>query len=184
MYKIDNISIQDYFTLEDTSSYDVFIDTLKPKNDFNGKRCHLNNLTFDEVEVLKSIFNKPTPEAIKDLFVELFDLGSYEVSAEQEYLNTSVFDLFRAKNYLQQYILNVVKREGQVLAGIPDEKLEMINAGERLKAVSHLLTKMRLAEQFGKAPNEIGAWKYNTVFTLLTANKINQDIQREYQQIK
>lgn len=184
MYSIENISIKEYFTLENTSEYDVFIDTIKPKNIFNGKRCNLKALTFDEVEVIKSIFNNPTHENIKYLFIELFKLGSIEQSATDEYLNTSIFDLFRVKNYLQDWILKLVERENKVLAGIPDEKLEMINASERLKAVSHLLTKIRLAEQFSKSPDEIGKWKYNTVFTILTANKLNQDIQREYQQIK
>ena len=184
MYSIDNITVKDYFELQDSSEYDMFIDTINPKNSFNGKRCNVSKLSFDEVEVIKSIFNNPTVNNIKELFIELFRLGDANTSANDEFHNTSVFDLFRAKRFLQDWIVKVIEVENIQLSGIADDKLLMINAAERLKAVSHLLTKMRLGEQFSKSPSEIGKWKYNTVFTMLVANKRSNDVQRDYQQIK
>ena len=183
-FSINNITIKEYFELKDSSEYDIFIDTLQPNNVFNGKRCNLSKLTFDEVEVIKKIFLNPTIENIKDLFIELFRLGTIEVSAINEFLNTSIFDLFRSKKYIQEWLTNLIETENKQLAGIPDDKLVMINAAERLKAVSHLLTKIKLAEQFGKSPSEIGNWKYITVFTILIANKINNDIQIDYSRQK
>ena len=184
LYSIDNITVREYFSLIDTSQYDIFIDTIKPKSVYNGKSFSASSLTFDEVEVIKNILNSPTLDNIKDMFVELFKLGSFEMSADYEFYNTSIFDLFRAKKYLQDYIIELVDKENKVLAGIPDDKMLMINAAEKLKVVSHLLTKMRLAEQFSKSPNEIGKWKYNTVFPIMLANKLNNDVQRDYQNIK
>jgi hypothetical protein len=184
MYSIENISVLEYFQLEDTTDYDIFIETINAKNIFNGHRFDKSKLTFDEVEILKGILQNPTMDNIKEMFIELFHLGNYDTSADNEFNNTSVFDLFRAKKYIQDYIVKIVDTENKVLAGVPDDKLIMINAGEKLKAVSHLLTKMRLAEQFGKSPNEIGNWKYNTVFSIMLANKLSNDVQREYQNIK
>lgn len=184
MYSIDNISVKEYFNLQDTSKYDIFIDTINPINLYSGKRFDTNKLTFDEVEVIKKILNDPTLDSVKDMFIELFKLGSYEVSAAAEFYSTSIFDLFRAKKYLQDYIIKLVETENKVLAGIPDDKLLMINAAERLKVVNHLLTKMRLAEQFSTSPNEIGKWRYTTVFPIMLANKLNNDVQRDYQNIK
>jgi len=184
LYSIDNITVKEYFELVDSSEYDIFIDTINPKNSFNRKRCNVSKLSFDEVEVIKSIFNNPTVNNIKELFIELFRLGDAKTSANDEFYNTSIFDLFRAKRYLQDWIVKVIEVENIQLAGIADDKLLMINAAERLKAVSHLLTKMRLGEQFSKSPSEIGKWKYNTVFTMLVANKRSNDVQRDYQQIK
>ena len=184
MYSIDNISVLEYFQLEDTSDYDIFIETINAKNIFNGHRFDKSKLTFDEVEILKGILQNPNLDNIKEMFIELFHLGNYKTSADNEFNNTSVFDLFRAKKYIQDYIVKIVDTENKVLAGVPDDKLIMINAGEKLKAVSHLLTKMRLAEQFSKAPSEIGNLKYNTVFSYMLANKLSNDVQREYQNIK
>lgn len=184
MYKINNITIKEYFELENTTEYDIFIDSINPKNSFNGKFCNLSLLTFDEVKVIKDIFFKPTFENIQELIIELYRLGSFEISATEEYLNTSIFDLFASKNYIQKFITDLINRENKVLQGIPDDKMITLNASERLKPVNHILTKIRLAEQFGKAPHEIGKWKYTRVFSILVANKISNDIQIEYQKMK
>lgn len=183
-YSIDNITIQQYFELEDSSEYDLFIDTIKPLNSFNGHKCDLKKLTFDEVETIKNMFFSASFNDIKDVFIFLYNLGSFNQSALNEFLNTSVFDLFRAKNYIKEWLLELIKREKNALSGEADEKLLMVNANERLSAVSHILTKMRLAEQFGKSPEEVGKWKYTTVFTILVANKRSNDVQKDYANIK
>lgn len=179
-YSIKNISISEYFDLEDTSKYDIFLNNLNPSDKFNGKKCDLSKLTFDEVEVIKTMLSKPNFKNIKDVFIFLFKLGSFEQSAENEFLNTSIFDLFKVQSYLNEWIETIIKRENNALSNDPDEKLIMINAGERLSAVSHLLTKIRLAEQFGTNPDVIGSWKYTKVFSILVANKRSSDVQRDY----
>ena len=184
MYSIDNITVKEYLQLVDTSDYDIFIDTLEPINSFNGHTTNVHALSFDNVKIVKDIFLSPSIDNIKDMFIDLFKLGSYEVSAENEYYNTSIFDLFKAKKFIQDWIVSVIERENKVLAGIPDEKLIMLNAGERLKAVSHLLTKMKLAEQLNMTPSEIGHTKYMIVFSWMYANKQNNDIQMEYSKLK
>jgi hypothetical protein len=184
LYSINNISIKEYFSLKDSTKYDIFIDAIKPKNIFNGKKCNFNSLTFDEIKVMKDIFRNPTFENIQELIIELYRLGSFELSAIDEYMNASIFDLFAVKNYLQEFLINIINRENKVLSGSPDEKMIALNAQKRLEPVNHMLTKIRLAEQFGKAPHEIGSWKYNRVFSILVANKISNDIQLEYQKMK
>ncbi len=184
MYSIENISIKEYFELLDSSEYDIFVDTLTPNNVFNGKRFDVTKFTFDDVKIVQGILNNATIDNIKDLYIQLFKLGSYDVNANVEFYNTSIFDLFRTKKYINDYIIKLINTESKVLSGIPDPKMMRVNAGEKLKVVSHLLTKMRLAEQFNTSPDEIGKWKYTTVFPILLANKLNNDVQREYAQLK
>jgi len=185
LYKIDNISIYDYFNLEDASGYDIFIDTLKPVNSFNGKKCNVGSLTFDEIEVIKKIFSNPTIEDIKDMFQTCFNIrGTFEHSADYEFFNTSIFELFRAKRFMQGYITGLIDREVKQLSGAVDDKMLMINAAERLRPFNHQLTKMKIAAEFGFKPKEIGGWKYREVFTILVANKVNAEITKEYQEIK
>lgn len=184
-YSIENISIKQYFELVDSSEYDIFIDVMQSSNVFNGKRCNLSKLSFDEVEYIKKLLNsRPSINDMMVLFIELFNLGSIDISAQNEFLNASVFDLFRCKKYIQDYIVEIVEREIKVLNGEPDTKLIMINASERMQPFSHVMSKMRLAEQFSVTPKEIGKWKYNEVFGYLVANKVNNDIQRDYQKQK
>lgn len=183
--EIEDITIQDYFTMNDSSQYDMFVDIMNPVNMFAGRRCNTNNLTFDEVQVMKVLFQNPTFNTIEDLIILCYRLkGDIKQSAKKQYLSTSVFDLFRAKTFLQDFVINTIDKERMWLSGKSNEKLLMINAEQRLKPFSHLLTKIKLAEQFSTTDSEIGSWKYSKVFTILTANKIHADLMKEYNEIK
>ena len=186
MYQIDNITVGEYFSLKDSTSYDIFIDTLKGDNNFLGKSCKVSALTFNEVEVMKGIFREPNFNDIKDLFILLYSIrGNIKESAELQFLNASIFDLFKAKNFLLGFIEGVIRKEQTWLSGDEsDEKLLRLNASERLKPFSNILTKIRIAEQFKCTPKEVGEWKYIDVFNILVANKVKDDLQREYSQIK
>ena len=186
MYQIDNITIGEYFSLKDSMAYDIFIDTMKADNHFLGKSCKVSALTFNEVEVMKGIFRAPTFNDIKDLFILVFNIkGNIKESAELQFLNASVFDLFRAKNFLLEFISGIIRKEQTWLSGDEtDEKLLRLNASERLKPFSNILTKIRIAEQFKCTPKEVGHWKYIDVFNIMVANKVKDDLQREYSQIK
>ena len=185
MEEIEDITIQEYFNMKDSSQYDVFVDCMNPVNSFAGKQCDVSKLTYDEVEVIKMIFSNPTMEDVMELIIMCFGLrGDRNQSSVDQYLSTSVFDLFRANQFLQNYIKKVVDKEVLWFTGKDDDKLKMINAKERLKSVSHLLTKISLAEQFSVQETDIGGWKYSRVFTILVANKIKQDLTEEYNEIK
>jgi hypothetical protein len=182
--EIDNISIRDYFALQDTTAYDVFIDCMNPRNDFAGKSCNVSKLTFDEVEFMKGVFREPTFDNIKELFIHLFNIkGCIKRSAIDQYLSTSIFDLFRAKTFFQNFIKEIIDKEILQFSE-SDYKMDLLNAGERLRPFNHLLTKIRLAEQFSTTPSEIGGWKYSNTFTILVAIKAREDILEEYSQIK
>lgn len=184
--KIQDITIQQYFTMQDSSAYDVYIDILNPVNSFAGHVCNIKNLKFEEVQVMKMVFQNPSFDDIMELIILCFRMrGDINRSAELEYLSTSVFDLFRAKQFLLNFVTQIVEKERAWLSStVVDEKLLMINAEQRLKPFSHLLTKIRLAEQFSTTDSDIGSWKYEKVFTILTANKVHADLRREYNEIK
>lgn len=184
MNLINNITVKEYFNLKDSSEYDLFIDTLEAKPLFNGHKCNLKALSYDMVETIKLMFFTGLEDDLREIFIELFSLGSFEISPEDEFYNASIFDLFRSKKYIQDWLLNLIKIEKLQLSGESDEKMMMINAGERLKNVSHLLNKISLAEQFSTTPNEIGKMKYTTVFTILLANKLNADVTKDYIKLK
>lgn len=167
--------------MKDSSGYDIFIDTLDAVNSFSGKVCLVKKLTYDEIEVIKQVFaSPPVVNDLKDIFCLCYDLrGDMNQSADEQFYSTSVFDLFRAKRFLQEFITNIIEREIKTFTGVPDDKSIMINAAERLRPFNHQLSKIRLAEQFNYTPSEVGRLKYNYVFSLQASNKIYNDIQVE-----
>lgn len=169
----------------DTSKYDVFIDVIKPRNILCNKSCDLSKLTFNEYNVIKSIFNNPNLEDIKDLFIHLYRIrGNINISASDVFLNDSIFNLFRAKNYIKEFMIKRDSLERKVLSSEPDYKMIAINASERLSYFNVELTKIRLAEQFSLDPSVIGDWKYTKVFNILAANNALNKVNADYAKVK
>jgi len=185
MKGIEDITIREYFSRQNTDNYDVFLDILKPKNKFKGRVCKVNSLTFDEVEVIKRIFDKPTLEDIKDMFQTCYGLrDTYTTYADDDFYNTSIFDLFRAKRFLQNYITKIIKKENVHLYTGGDEKMMQVNASKRLAPWNHQLVKNILGQKYSCKPKEIGRWTYNEVFAIRASSKVYEDINREYNAIK
>lgn len=186
MHNIENISIKEYLQLKDTSSYDIFIGILNPRNSFAGRTYNVNALTYNEVEIIKSIITKETQlEDIKELLIHLYNIrGNINESPDDIFFKASVFDLFKATAFLEEFVKTAYEREKKLLSSVPDDKMLMINAGERVKPVSSLLTKMTIAKDYGVTPREVGEWSYLEVFNIQVVNKIVDDLQKEYNEIK
>lgn len=183
--EINNITIYEYFCLEDTSEYDVFLDFVKPVNMLCNKRCNLNSISYNEFKVCLAIFNNPVIEDIKDLFCLLFDIrGDMNQSADEMFYGENVFTFFRAKKFIHNYLEHSLEREKKAFSGSVDVKLLEINAAELLSPFESLLTKMTLAEQFSKDPEEIGRWRYTKVFNILSANNAIKEVTRKYNATK
>lgn len=182
---IDNISIKDYFLMEDATKYDIFLNHMNPENKLCGKICNVNGLTFDEVQVTRVIFNNPNPEDLKDLYLMLFKIkGNRFESPNELFLNESVFQLFKATNFIKDWIEGINKKEMEWLGGDENDVLKMLNAGKRLMPFNHLLKKIDIAKSFGVTPDEVGKWKYLKVFNILASTGVRADIQKEFNEIK
>lgn len=183
---INDINIREYFTMIDTSEYDVFVNILSPVNLFCGKKCKVSNLTFDEIEYMKTLYSsKPTIEDIQELYIELFKInGSMSISESDLFLNESIFTLFKAQKFLQDYIVSIIRKEGKMLSGTPDPKMLAIKANERLSKFGAMSTKIRLAEQFKCDPSDVGKWKYSKVFHILAFNNEFSKVRSDYSKEK
>lgn len=181
MTTLDDISVLEYFNLEDSSEYDFFIDLMKPENKLCGRSWGYNDMTFNEFKTIILIFNEPTYSDIQDLFLHLYSIrGNIKESPESIFQRESVFQFFKAKNFVKKIMQEKLELEDRLLGGDKDPILEQIDAYNRLAPVNTMLTKIRLAEQFGVTPKEVGDWKYNEVLNIQIANKISSQIDKEY----
>jgi len=182
---IDNISIEEYLLMEDTSKYDVFLHHMNPENKLCGNRCNVNALTFDEVQVMRAIFNEPKSDDLMELYLMLFQIrGNRNENPLSILMRESVFQLFKATNFIRDYIEGINKKEKEWLSGDENQVLTMLNASKRLAPFNHLLKKIELAKMFGVTPDEIGRWKYLKVFNILAGMGVQNDIQKEFNEIK
>lgn len=182
---IDNICIAEYFSLDNTEKYDIYIDHINPENLLCGRKCNTANLTFDEVQVTRAILSNPNGEDLKDLYIMLFRIkGSMDISEDGIFFSESIFQLFRAARFIKEFIKGINKKELEWLSGKENDVLTMLDAGKRLAPFNHLLKKIDLAQMFATTPSEIGRWKYSKVFSIFTATQVRSDIQKEYNEIK
>lgn len=181
MNEVKDISIKEYFLMQDVSEYDVFIDIMEPKNLFCGNKFHVDKITFDEFNTILYIFNNPNPQNLKDLFVHLWRVkGDMQRSAESIFLQESIFSFFSAKNFLMKFVKRQLELESKLLYSEPDSKMIELGVSERLKNHRSMLTKIALGKQFGIDPYEVGEWKYSKVLNILATNNALEQIQKEY----
>lgn len=149
MFSVPEITVIEYLQLNEISAlrYDIYIENIKPRQTFCNKSLDTSKLTYEQVELIKMTFRNPTIDEIKDLFIMIWNIkGDMKTSSDYLFFSSSIFDLFRAKNFIQKFITELIEKENKMLVGTPDEKSEMVNAGQRLAPVSYILTKNRLAE--------------------------------------
>lgn len=183
--QIKDINILQYFQLEDTSSYDVFLDILKPENKFCGRSCNLSKITYNEFKVAVSIFNNPNAQDLKELFIMLFKIkGDINTRESDLFYNESVFTFFKARKFLHNFLEESLKLEEKVLYSEPDIKMISIKANETLAPFNTLLSKMKIGSQFGVDPEEIGNWKYKKVLNILAANNAVNTVNKRYHEQK
>lgn len=187
MFSVPDITVAEYLNLDEISAlrYDIYIENIKPKNRFCNRSCNVSKLTYEQVELMKMTFRNPTIEDIKDLFVILYQVrGNMLESSNYLFFNESVFQLFRAKNFLAEFITELIEKEKKMLSAAPDDKSDMVRAGERLAPVSYILNKNKLATRFGVLPSKIANMKYTEVFLILLADKMYADVSHDYNKIK
>lgn len=179
-FKIENISVLQYFQLEDTSEYDFYIDYVKPSSNFGRYKSRFKELTFDEMGYIKRAIQKPTVESIKNVFVMVFHIrDTYEQTSQDYFFNQSIFDLFRCQRQIDVEMAQISKREANAYQQRVDPKLIAIDAAKKLQPYQHQLSRMKVAEKYGKSPDEVGGWKYSLVFSILATlsqlDRINSD---------
>jgi len=182
---IEDISVLEYFNLLDTSKYDFYIDILKEENRFCGNVFNVANLTFNEFKYMISVFNDPNLDNLKELFIHLFRIrGDFSVSSEKLFYNESIFQFFKAKNFIINMMREKLKVEEKLLYSEPDTKMIEIGGYDMMRPFSTMLAKVNIGKQFGVDPEIVGNWKYTKVLNILATNNIVSEVQRIYSNAK
>ena len=177
MMTIENISVQDYFTMEDSTSYDVFIDVMNPNNSFNNKSAEIEAMTYDEVKtVIRILKSGVTPTTLDSI---------YSIVYKTRLSNGKVFDLFSSKNFIVSTFEEIIKREDRLLNFPGSDDSKWIAAGVNdLAKFSDLALKVEVAEMFGLDPETVGTWKYTKVLSILAYKRLKEHVNRNYQTSK
>lgn len=182
MLELRDITIGEYLQIKNPAEYELISDVIKPQNKLCGNTWDTNKMTYNEFHTIISILKNPNLHDVKELFVYLYNIrGNICVSPDEMFYKESIFQFFRAKKFLEEFISSKLEYENKVLYSEPDGRLIEIGAYDMMKPYSLIMTKVDLGEQFGVEPEEVGNWKYSRVLNILIVNNLRRTIQKQYE---
>lgn len=99
-------------------------------------------------------------------------------------LEMRITDFFPLLVSLKNELEVLVRAESQLVPSVPNLKWEIVNGSKRIAKFGIYNTLIPLSKQLGVTMKEVNNMKYSEVFTVLYSNKVNQDLQREMNEIK
>lgn len=182
MFNLQNISVNDFFKMEDETlvkKYLRFTDNkdgfyIQPSGTFLGfKGVPLGSLTYGQVASIKNILAAPTEEVIFKAFSDIFRVK------QSQYLSAKIVDFMGALNYIKEEVEHIINTEKELFESDPDPLMEEAGLA-RLTPFGELNILKSLGKQFGKSPQEVEGWNYNLVISLVVHENITADIEKKY----
>ena len=178
----NNITIDEFYKLDDVRQYEPFMRFIKAKNSFLGKSFDFDDLTFGEVCLLRRLIERSD---LKD-FIEMYGI-LYKIDAKT-FLNAPILDLFQANRYFVDLMKALNEKESKInkqFQGKDEAQMKWeLAGGKRLYVFGELGIMIRLGKEFSCSPEEIAEWKYSTVYNTMLYNSIENEINKMLKDIK
>lgn len=174
-----DITLKQYLELKDVSQYS-FIDSLKPKDTFNGVKLDISLMTYSEVKgVMKSLKDFKTIENVKDIFETCFKCDVIE------FYNSNLVAFTQAKKHVLNTFKKLIENENKLLQSVSvDAMLWQSAGGDKLNKFSDIMALVQLGEIYGVYPFELENKKYFEILTLLRVNKVKNEVDAKYNELK
>ena len=179
---MDKTSVLKYLQLQPSEriAYDSVLQHLKASNSFANQIVNINGLKYIEVRKMMHLVSQT--ELLPDALFEVFKL-SFKVSQEQ-FNNASINEYFSAKNYIEKMLIDMQKRENELLKSVGTDAQKWEQAGaSRLNVFSNILPLVQLGEIYSIYPYDLQERPYNEIITLLICHKTKSEVNSEYQKL-
>ena len=161
----------------DKLPYVMLFSSLKAKEHL---KININKLTYNEVRTIFKLLSKATE--IEDVF-KIFEIA-FDID-ELRFYELPLQNFFQLKKYLNDYFVNLQKKETQLLQTInEDVGLWQQAGGDALNEFGDILPLSQLAKIYGGYPFDYGTKKYVEIIYLLRMNNVQSKVEQEYQKIK
>jgi len=161
----------------DKLPYVMLFSSLKAKD---WLKIDINHLTYNEV---RNIFKRlTTAKEVEDVF-KIFEMA-LKID-EIQFYELPLQKFFQIKKYLNDYFVNLQKKETQLLQTISEDiGIWEMAGGDSLNEFGDVLPLSQLAKIYGGYPFDYGEKKYIEIIYLLRMNNVQSRVEAEYQKIK
>lgn len=174
---VENISVNEFFKLNEAERYAALFNWLKPKNSFRGFVMNEDDLTYGNILVLKESLSKASITSYFNIYKICYN------QTPEEFLKGNVIEFAQSNRYIINFIKQLTHRESQLLESEPDAKW-LQAGGDRMNIFGDKSVLITLGRQFGKSPREISEWKYSEVFMCMYFNHLENSINKNYNKIR
>lgn len=173
-----NITVGQYFKINDVQEYDTILKHLKAKNIFSNGTIDFDRLSFKQVKIcLHLIKDINSKESLKELFCLAFNVNEFE--------NRTIVEFYAALNYLVKAFKELQLRETKLLKSIDQDSFLWEQAGgKKLDAFSSLMPLVQLGEIYSTYPYDLQEKPYNEILTLLVCHKTKSEVSNKYNELK
>jgi hypothetical protein len=161
----------------DKLPYVMLFTSLKAKE---WLKIDINQLTYNEV---RNIFKRlSTASEVEDVF-KIFEMALK--IEEIQFYELPLQKFFQIKKYLNNYFVNLQKKETQLLQTISEDiGIWEMAGGDSLNEFGDVLPLSQLAKIYGGYPFDYGEKKYIEIIYLLRMNNVQSKVEAEYQKLK
>jgi len=167
------------YALSNDANSDAVLLYVNPRNSFAGRQMNINKMPYVNVKYCIGLLPKVKDwQGIIKLFEICFDVN------ERAFWKADVSEFYAAKKYMVSEFERIILTENKVLSSQKqDEHLWMMAGADRLQMFSDTLPLVQLGKMLGQYPFDLGKKPYSEIFTLLTATKIQSEVETEFQKL-
>lgn len=177
-----NITIQQYFDLQNKLEYDLILDALVQRKEFNGINPRISELSYSEVKFIYKLIPQTNedPNAICKIYKILYQIS------DKDFFESSIIELFSTLKEIIDIFKTLKDRELKLLSPAEDSDQAIWEAagGNSLNPFSNILPLVELGKQFGCYPYDLQNKLYEEILVLLTVSKRQAEVSKEFNRLK
>lgn len=177
-----NITIGDYYELNDRLRYDLILDSLVQRKEFNDIIYHISDLSYSEVKFIYKLI--PETDKGHSSICKIYKI-LYKID-DKTFYSSSIVELFSTLKEIISTFISLRERELKLLkpSNDGDDALWSAAGGESLAPFSNVLPLIEIGKLFGQYPYDLQEKKYEEILVLLAATKRQSEVYAQYNILK
>lgn len=176
-----DITIREYYNLNNKIEYNVVLSSLKEQKTFLNKSISLASLSYLDVKQIFKLIPKLKDNEL--LISEIYCLA-YQID-DDTFWNASITELFANSDYTLTFFKETFEREAKLLTQVETKYSHIWKqaGGERMNKFSDLMPLIVIGKLFSIYPYDLQTKPYEEILLLLYVNKEQGEIEQEFNRL-
>jgi len=180
VFKLNNITLQEFIDSNDFYKYDSVLQHQKGKNIFLGKECNILSKPYTDIKYCISLLR-----SLKSFDDVIEVISILTEKSKEEVLKSDIVEYYSFRNYIINTFKQIQDNESKLAKSTNTDAGKWIMAGgDKLKPYDDVLPLDQLAERYGGYPFDFGRKPYSEIFYLMAMTKTLNEVNINYSKQK